>query len=590
ILNNAGEVAPTSGTLAFHSGGTSSGTFAVTSSGATPGIVFGGGTHDLTGSMGGNAGGIIGVSGGTVNFGGVFTAGPTIAISGGVANFNASATTAAVTLSGGTLGGTGTVTATGSFAWTGGSMGGSGSTDLAAGATMTISGSTYKDVVTRTINVGGAATWRDYPIRGSLGPRLNVLAGGSFMVETDHSIEHCCSGGDPLTISVSAPAPTAGFIGKQTATGVTSIHAILNNDGEVSPSSGTLTFTRGGTSTGTFLASSVTTTPGIVFGGGTHNLTGGLDGNPSGIIGVSAGTATFTGTFVSGPTIAVSGGVASFDSDVSTAAVTLSGGTLSGTGTLTATSSFAWTGGTLGGSGTLMVPAGATATLSGSTYKDLISRTIGIAGTLIWRDYPLRASQGAVLNVLPGGLFDVQTDHALEHCCSGGNPLTINVSAAPPLAVRPGSPASEAVGDGGTIGKQIATGTTNIHAILNNAGRVAPSSGTLTFTQGGTSSGTFLASSVTTTPGIVFGGGTHNLTGSLGGNPSGIIGVSAGTATFTGTFVSGPTIAVSGGVANFDSDVSTAAVTLAGGTLAGTGTLTATSSFAWTGGTLGGSG
>ena len=41
----------------------------------------------------------------------------------------------------------------------------------------------------------------------------------------------------------------------------------LNNAGQVAPTSGTLTFTRGGNSTGSFLANG-STTPGIVFGGG----------------------------------------------------------------------------------------------------------------------------------------------------------------------------------------------------------------------------------------------------------------------------------------------------------------------------------
>ncbi|MFZ2493661.1 MAG: Ig-like domain repeat protein, partial [Thermoanaerobaculia bacterium] len=439
-------------------GGTSPGSFLANGS-TTPGIVFGGGTHDLSGSLGGSANGLIGVTSGTVNFTGTFTGGPTVAISGGVANFASGVSTAGVRLSGGSLAGVGTLTATSTFDWTGGSISGSGRIVIPTGAAMTLSGSTYKDLLSRTIDVEGTLTWRDYPLRGSLGPILNVLPGGVFDIQTDHWIEYCCSGGSPLTINVHAASgsATAGRVTKNVAAGTTPLNARLNNDGLVAPVSGTIELTAGGTSSGAF----VVTPPGsVAFTAGTHDLNGTFGGDPSGVIRFGGGVVNVTSTFTGGPTWRLNGGTTNVSGSASLANVELIAGGLYVNGTLTATSAFAWTGGFLAGTGALEVPAGGTMTLSGTTYKDTTLATLNNRGSLVLRDYPVRASLGAQFVNHAGSLFDIQTDQGIAFCCSGG--------------ARP------SFTNAGTLRKSAGVGTSVLETTLVNDGLVDLITGRIT--------------------------------------------------------------------------------------------------------------
>ncbi|MFZ2491981.1 MAG: LamG-like jellyroll fold domain-containing protein, partial [Thermoanaerobaculia bacterium] len=313
-----------------------------------------------------------------------------------VASGGTIASGATLQIAGGTLSDSGAMTLNGALVWTAGTLSGTGTLTIASGATFALSGTTYKDLVGRTIELYGSMTWSGYGIRGSGGPTLNIRPGGVLDVQTSFGIEACCAGGNRLTINVSAAsgATPAGRITKNGG-GNSSFSAVLNNAGLVSAIDGSLSLPDGGTSSGIFEAKPSSGTNGIYFSGGTHSIAATLDSIGGGTIAVTGGTFS-----VDGPT-------------TSTAAFNLAGGTLTGTGALTSLGSFDWTGGAITGSGSIDTAAGTTFALTGLTYKDITFRTINVSGTMTYEGYPLRGSQGAVLNILPGGSLVAETDYGI---------------------------------------------------------------------------------------------------------------------------------------------------------------------------------
>jgi hypothetical protein len=84
---------------------------------------------------------------------------------------------------------------------------------------------------------------------------------------------------------------------------------------------------------------------------------------------------------------------------------------LLGTGELTTTGTFTWTGGLLGDTGITTIAAGATMLIErpvGPTYHFLFAqRTLRVAGTATWTRGEIDGSNGATVEILPGGLFDL---------------------------------------------------------------------------------------------------------------------------------------------------------------------------------------
>jgi hypothetical protein len=194
-----------------------------------------------------------------------------------------------------------------------------------------------------------------------------------------------------------------------------------------------------------------------------------------------------------------------------------------------------------------------------------LSRTLNNAGTV--RVTSTSAFErfffsGGTLNNQNGGLFDLRSDRGLTN--NGG---------------------TNAVNNSGTFRKSVATGSSNIGIPFNNAGIVDIQTGTLSFSNGGTSSGAFNAASATT---LEFGSGTHTLQASSTINaPTATVVFSAGTATLAGAYTAGTTTITSTVAVNANL---TFPVLNLSGTLAGTGTATVTGTANWTGGSMTGSG
>jgi hypothetical protein len=273
---NSGATVNSSGTVTF-SGGTTNLNSGASLAGSTLTQFTTGGTHNLAGDInltGGSA--RMNVTGGTVNLnsGVTFTSvGTGMTVSGGTVNTNAdTAITHLVTQSGGSLAGTAKLTLS-NFAWTGGAMTDAGITEIAAGGTAVISGTSAKNLSTnRTLTNKGTVTWSgtgDITANTS-GVVINNDSGALFDAQNN----------EPFT----APTGTdhvfnnAGTFRKSVGVGATTFNAgwTFNNTGTVDAQSGTLTFGQttaqevAGTLTGGTWVMNGTT---INLGGGANSIT-----------------------------------------------------------------------------------------------------------------------------------------------------------------------------------------------------------------------------------------------------------------------------------------------------------------------------
>ncbi len=522
--NSGGLVDIQTGTLSLSGGGTGSGAF----QGQT--LIFANGTFNLsdtvnvtnasfTGATVTWTGTTFTVSGtatvgsGLANFnGGTATIG-TLTINGGTANFSPTSFSPVSTLnlSAGTLGGSTTVNVTSQFSWSGGIMSGPGITSLPAGATMTISGGTQKDLNGRTISNAGTVIWTGGSITSYNAPVFNNLATGIFEAQTDNILSYSCSPcGGALTFN------NSGIFRKTTTTGTTTLASpvFFNNaaSATVNIQTGTVNFVGGETgsgtitgaagaavvfSGGTFTLADSLTVPTVTFSGGNATVSGSYNAATSTT--VSGAAVTFTGSVTNLGALTVSGGTANFNTAVAVSVPTanISGGSLGGTATVSVTSQLNWSGGTMVGPGITSIPVGGVLAISGSSQKDLNGRIVNNSGnTTLSGSGTVTSYNAPVFNQL-AGTFDIQSDSVVNYSCSPcGGALTINNS--------------------GLFRKTGGTGTSTFSnpVAFNNAGTVRAISGTLNFVGGFTQSA--------------------GLTSLEGGNLGGTTTIQGGTLTGTG--------------------------------------------------------
>ncbi len=616
-FNNSGTVEVQTGTLNLTSGGAGAGSF-IGSGGTT--LQFSGGTHDLNGGSSIAAPAVM-FTAGTVNLHGsynvsgsttvsgaatvqfaadssVATVGASLAISGGTASFDSGETIGpgTLSLSGGSLEGSDEVTVSGLTTWTGGTMSGTGVINANGGIAM--SGTAVKDLVTRTLNNPGTATWTGTgAVRLGSGAVINNA--GLWDAQSNATLSAIL--GTPRTFN------NLGTFRKSAGSGTTTVSVTFNNTGAVQVQTGTLNLTLGGTSTGSFIGSAGTT---LQFSGGTHDLNGGSSIAAPAVM-FTAGTVNLHGSYnVSGSTtvsgaatvqfaadssvatvgasLAISGGTASFDSGetIGPGTLSLSGGSLEGSDEVTVSGLTTWTGGTMSGTGVINANGGIA--MSGTAVKDLVTRTLNNPGTATWTGTgAVRLGSGAVIN--NAGLWDAQSNATLSAIL--GTPRTFN--------------------NLGTFRKSAGSGTTTVSVTFNNTGAVQVQTGTLNLTLGGTSTGSFIGSAGTT---LQFSGGTHDLNGGSSIAAPAVM-FTAGTVNLHGSYnVSGSTtvsgaatvqfaadssvatvgasLAISGGTASFDSGetIGPGTLSLSGGSLEGSDEVTVSGLTTWTGGTMSGTG
>ena len=539
-FNNSGIVNVWPGrTLTLSGSDTSSGTFTVGGGGT---LQFTGGTHTLNGALDGP--GRVSVTGGSVTFNGpVAGLGPALALGSGLAvSLNSNPVVfATIDLSGGTLAGSARVTVTDRLNWTSGTMAGTGPTEIPAGGSLAISGSSAK-YLARTVNNSGIATLAGTNLSSTTGaaPVFNNLAGATFDVQADYGL----AGTEAATFN------NAGTFRKSAGTGTTTITSAwtFNN-------------------TGTFVVQS-----GTVSAAGPFNNSGLVNVAAGRTLTLSGGGAS-SGAFVlgSGATLQLTGGEHAFNPGATVTgagSVTVSGGTWTGGGAVTV-EALSWTGGTMTGTGTTVVPADGTLAISGSSAKSL-GRTITSGGMVTFTPstnlVSAASGSGAVINNLPGGMFDVQADYGL----AGTEAATFNNAGTFRKSAGTGT---TTIGIAWTFNNtgtfEVQRGTVSAAGPFNNSGLVNVGlGGTLTLSDGGTSSGPFSLGSGAV---LQFSGGEHVLNTGATITGAGRVTVTAGSVTLNDLCTLTGDLTLSGGTAfvNAPSGLGGMSVRLSGGTLAG---------------------
>jgi uncharacterized repeat protein (TIGR01451 family) len=431
-------------------------------------------------------------------------------ITSGTVTLDVDVTVQDLAITGGTLTGSYSIIVTNSMAWSGISyMSGSGTTTLASGATGTITTSwgnpnDYPVLDTRTLNIAGSMV-----LNGNQSVEMNNAA--TIAIVSTGIFDFQSNGGLTNYTGAAGVVNNSGMLKKTAGTGTSTINLVaVNNTGTVQGQAGTLKMAGGGSSTGSFTASSGGT---VDFGGGTHGVTLGVANSISGAgtISFSGGTTTISGSgsyAVTGTTfLGNNGGTANLNMNGTTANLTITGGTLAGSGTLTVTSSMAWSGiSYMSGSGTTTLASGATGTITTSwgnpnDYPVLDTRTLSIAGTVaINGSRYLQMNNAGMIAITATGILDFQSDAGLTNYTG-----TAGI-----------------VNNGGILKKSTGTGTSTINIVhVNNTGTVQAQSGTLSFADFTQSSGvTMLEGGSIATSGnpLTFNGGSLQGVGTISGN------------------------------------------------------------------------
>jgi len=405
-LNNDGLLDIQTGSVTFTNGGNGKGT-ATISSGATMG--FDGGTHTWSSGSSITGLGTFGVNSGVVNLGGTYNVTGLTRITGGTANFSTSDTARVTTLelsSPGVLSGVAPVVLGGTGTWTGGTLSGSGSLVIPATQTFLVTGTITKQLSGRTIATSGTMSWTGGLISGS-GGVVTVLNGGALGVEAEAATWATGS-----TINILQ----GGVLKRSVGLGVAQFTAVVNNNGTIDATSGTLQLNGGGSGGGTYLASNSGAS--LEFGAGTHTLTAGSKINGTGLVNVTGATVSMAGTGssfdVTGTMQVLSGSMILNTPDTARFTILqLRGGTLTGSTNMVLRGSGLWTGGSLAaptglpGAVYLRVPVNVPLNISGTATRSLTIRQILNFGTVNWLGGNIISTNGAVFDNQPSATLAI---------------------------------------------------------------------------------------------------------------------------------------------------------------------------------------
>jgi uncharacterized repeat protein (TIGR01451 family) len=441
-------------------------------------------------------------------------------------------TSGALTMASGRIFGAGGLTVNGSMNWSSDSEIHT-TVNIAASATLNISGTGTRYIDGGTLNNAGTANWsggNNISVYNS--GVINNLASGLFSVTNNQLIyQSCCAAGQAFN--------NAGTFRKTIATGTTTVQSNgFNNNGTVDIQSGVFNPSTGGTSSGVFNATGSGT---IRFSSNVYTL-------------ASGATLTGNGTF----------DVATSQLNVSAAGVTvthmtLTGGNLNINGgasiTTTATGVIDWSAdATLSGAGSLNVGTGGVLNIYGSGTRYIDGGTVNNSGTINWSGFNnLSIYNSGVINNNASGLFLVTNDQLVYfHCCLNG--LAFN--------------------NVGTFRKTTATGTTVFNGIaFNNSGTVDIQSGTFN-PNTGTSTGVFNALG---TARLLFNTNSYTLGAGATLTGSGNFEVGGATLNVAATGVTVEHLTMSSGTLNVTGSISTTATGVvdwsSDSLLAGTGSL-----------------
>lgn len=491
-------------------------------------------------------------------------------IGGGIVNLNQDIQLEKLTLSG-----NGAVSSVTSFAltlndlftWTGGSIRGSGAVsalggiDLHGAGAKTLGGSRVLAGAAVLDFSGGTLTVES---SGTAAPGAILDNNGTFNAtdEADILLNAGLGGNLPLFTN-------DGVLNKSGLATTTTIDIALNNSATVNVDSGTLTLSRGGTSTGVFDVDAGAT---LTLSGGTHTLAPASQVIGAGTARFSGGTTNLAGTYSVAATY-ITDGIANFNAIATTTSLAQSGGTLAGSASLTVSAgTFSWTGGTTTGTGSTIIPAASILTISEAANKTIggsrvitNNGTASLSGGALTMQNSAGAGPGAVFN--NNNTFSVIDDADIVFQDLLGNaPIFVNA---------------------GTFTKSGSGTTTEIDVAFNNLGTVNVTSGTLALSAISTASGPF---SVSAGANLSFLSGAHTYTAAatIGGGTVSFVG---GTVTLAGSYSAASTTIGGASVAFNHPTNATGSVAFSSGVFSGGGRFAVNDgTFTWTGGTMNGAG
>ena len=348
------------------------------------------------------------------------------------------------TLSGGALAGSHTFT--GAATWTGTNLGNPGTTTIGATGNLTISGTGDHDLDGRALVNNGTVTWTAGHLRsGNSGTITNNAAWND--AATGYQFNNPFGGTSLIFTNASTGTYT------KSATGTTTFHVPLINQGTLAVNAGTLSLAGGGSfgTTGTVTAAS----------GAAINFTGNFTiADASKLTGpgsyqLLAGSLDLTGVL----------GAPGFS---------LQAGFL--TNSQTFNNTVTWTSTSLNTAGTTTIGSAGVFTISGAGDHDFDGRALVNNGTVTWTAGHLRSgNSGTITN--NAAWNDAATGYQFNNPF-GGTSLVFTNSAT------------------GTYTKSVA-GTTTFQVPFNNHGTLTVSAGTLNLNGGGSFSGSATAASGT---------------------------------------------------------------------------------------------
>ncbi len=548
----------------------------------------------------GTAGTWTALSGSTLTFSGgqSFSAGSTFNGSGttrfdaGTTTLNGAISVQNATFAGGILQGTSSLT--GTLAWTGGSWSGTGTLGITSGSTLNLNGGGAK-VLNRGDGNGsggrilenfGQINWVAGDLNGGDGAAIVNRAGGLFRAEETGTLGFTGSGSLPTFLNegtftrggivlsgvTADPEPPSGFLEAladpdlnffgyfaSAAAKVTTVSGfVFTNTGNVGALDGILDFT----------------SP-VVSNGGTFTASSGAELNFS-------GAKTFnTGTSLSGSSnnIRLLAGATTVAGSLTMNQVEFAGGDLYGSASIGG--NVTWTAGTWRGADTVAFLTGSTLTLDGAATKSLIrgdgngsnGRILRSGGTVIWNGGgALAGADGAGIDILAGGTFEIRNDRTFAHNGAGQMPFLTNA---------------------GTVRKLASAGTTVFQSVqFTNTGRLELLGGTLSLAGSGGLANAGIVE--------IFAGTLENSASgmsALGGTylvqAGGLLRFTGGTHTVASTAFNGAGLTeIAGGVLSVGSGTVGGRFRLGSGSVTGAGTFTvgSTGEFTWAGGSLTGTG
>lgn len=551
IFNNSGSVTVSAGTLNLNGGGTHTGSFILTGTGA---INFSA-THNFNAGASFTAANAT-FSSGTLNFNtgsslsisGTFTSG-----GGAFITWNTGHTQTFTNFVAGssTIQGTEAISVSNLFTWSGATFVGSGDVttkDLAV-SLFNVNNSMNG---TRNLTSTGAATWTsNSSFNVSFAAANTYTNAGTFTIST--------TGGPSWT------GGTFNNVGTLTQTSSDSVNigSVFNNSGSVSASVGTLMFSGGGTQTGSFTA----TGTGVIAFAGTHNFNAGASYTAtdatfaSGTLNFNAGSSlTLSGTFTTGSGASISlstGQTKTFANFVAGSS------TIQGTDAINVSNLLTWNGATFAGSGAI-------------TTKDLAVVLINVNNSL-----------NGTRNLTSTGAATWTSNSSFNVSLAAGNTYT---NAGTFTISTTGGPSwtGGVFLNTGTL-TQTSGDTPSIGSEFDNSGLVSITAGTLTLGGGGTHTGSFS----TTGAGALSFAGTHTFQSGSTVNTSNIV-FGSGTMNFSaGSHLSVPgTFTESGATLNLNTGATLSVNSLfaSAGLFQGSDLVTVSNLLTWNGTTFAGSG